>query len=176
MAISHVRLCCIATLLTAGAGCSDLPSPSAPTPIVLTPVPPSPLVPPPPTVSSALASVVLENAKVIVHKQESYFGYEVRFRLRETAGKSGGTVQNVFVQSPDGGGDNTGPGCWQTPLRVPPSGTLDTFYTDEGARWLSYCAPAGGGNSAMPVLRITVTFTDDQGGVGSAGAIASTDN
>ncbi len=175
MAISHFRLCCIATLLTVGAGCSD--SPPAPTPIVLTPVPPPSVIPPPPpTVSSALASVVLENAKVIVHKTEGGFGYDVRFQVRETGGKSGGTVQNVFVQNPDGGGDNTGPGCWVTPLRVPPSGILDTFYTDEGSRWLSYCAPASGGNSAMPVLRITVTFTDDQGGVGSAGAIASTDN
>jgi hypothetical protein len=72
---------------------------------------------------AAVASLIIEPAFVIVHppqELERQFGYEVRFQLMETSGLSGATIQNVFVGYADGGGDNTGPGCWLDPLRVPP--------------------------------------------------------
>ena len=113
---------------------------------------------------------------MVVYKANGVW-YEVRFQLRETGGKSGATVQNVLVLDPDGGGDNTGPGCWVTPLRVPPGGTLDAFDTHEGTDWLRYCAVVRRGHRT-PVLQlqVVVTFTDDQGGEGSAAAVVSTDN
>jgi hypothetical protein len=121
--------------------------------------------------------VVLEDAKVIVHETGSYLDYEVRFQLRETGGKSGATILNVFVGLLNDGGDNFGPGCRLEPPRVPPGGTLDAFDTHEGTDWLRYCAVVSRGYRA-PVLQlqVVVTFTDDQGGEGRAAAVVNTDN
>jgi hypothetical protein len=99
------------------------------------------------------------------------FEYEPRFQLREISGKSGATIQNVFLGLVNGGGDNTGPGCWQDALRVPPGGTLDTFYTDEGYKWLGYCGVWSTGSSETPTLQLIVTFTDDDGVTGTVEAI-----
>ena len=99
------------------------------------------------------------------------FEYEPRFQLRETGGKSGATIQNVFLGAVNGGGDNTGPVCWRDVLRVPPGGTLDTFYTDEGYKWLGYCGVWSNGSSETPTLQLIVTFTDDDGVTGRADAI-----
>ena len=141
--------------------CDNTPSPSAP--LRLTPV-----VPPP------AASLVIEQTSLIVlpDPQGDAFGepflYEPRFQLRETNGKSGATIQGVFVD-----GDSTGPECWKTVLRVPPGGILDTFYSDEGWKWLGYCGPWGGGKSAAPTVHVSVTFTDDSGGVATVYADVS---
>jgi hypothetical protein len=104
---------------------------------------------------------------------EKYFGYEVRFRLKETAGTSGATIQDVFVVHSDGGGDHTGPSCWRDILRVPPGGTLDVFYTDEGLKWLGYCAPLSGGPTDKPELQVWVSFADDRGQSGTVRAVAT---
>ena len=93
--------------------------------------------------------------------------------MSETSGKSGATIREVFVRIPNGGGDQTGPECWGPPLRVPPGGTLDMVDTDEGAAWLLYCAPGTGGTYTNPQLHVFVTFTDDDGGVGTATALAT---
>jgi hypothetical protein len=52
---------------------------------------------------------------------------------------------------------------------VPALGTLDTFYTDEGARSLLYCGPGSHGNIASPALYVIVTFRDDDGVTGRIG-------
>jgi len=147
-------------------GCNSPSFPPTPSPIpesVATPTP----VPRPTNPSSAL--VTIENAFAIVSPDGSRFGYGVRFLLRETGGRSGATIDRVVVYGPSGS-DETDPGCWRASLRVPPEGELDTFYTDAGAAWLSYCGPGSGGHTASPVLHIVVTFRDDKGVVGSVDA------
>ena len=93
---------------------------------------------------------------------------EVRFLLRETSGVSGATVREVVVP---GGGDPSDPACWGRELRVPPGGTLDTFYTDDGVRWLGYCGPWGI-TAAQPrdPITVIVRFYDDEGRLGSVEA------
>lgn len=149
--------------------CSN--SPAAPTPSANpTPNPPpgysSPAIPAVSNPSSA--AVTEEDPFAIVGTDGSRFAYGVRFRLREISGKSGATVTRVVVYGPSGS-DETNPGCWGDSLRVPALGTLDTFYTDEGAHWLLYCGPGSGGNIASPALHVIVTFTDDNGVTGSIG-------
>ena len=100
-----------------------------------------------------------------------FFGYEPRFQLRETAGISGATIQNIFVGFADGGGDNAGPSCWRDTLRVPPGGRLDIFHTDEGSSWFGYCAPTTGGYGYSPEIHLVVTFTDDDGRTGEVRTI-----
>jgi hypothetical protein len=97
----------------------------------------------------------------------------VRFLLRETGGSSSAIVHDIAVYGPTGT-DHTGSSCWRDTLRVPPGGTLDTFYTDAGAGWLLYCGPGTGGNTATPTLYVVVGFTDDKGVAGSVGAQIST--
>src|ERR1044071_3698807 len=159
----RTALTCIAFVTSVGlfSGCHDRPMPAAPSSL-----PPSA---PPVMVSSTKASLVIEHLSIKVYPQTQgdKFGYEPRFQLREANGVSGATIQNVAVVAPNGGSDNTGPSCWRDTLRVPPSGVLDTFYSDAGARWLSYCAPWSGGSSEMPSLKVIVTFTDDDGQIGS---------
>jgi hypothetical protein len=148
--------------------CNNTSSPSAPLPL-----PPAPPAPKP------TAVLAVEHTSLIVRPCPESCGttkflYEPRFQLRETSGKSGATIQNLFVADPVlGGGDNTGPGCWRIALRVPPGGTLDTFYSDEGWNWLGYCGVWGGGTSATGAVSVVVTFTDDDGVSGTAGASLS---
>jgi hypothetical protein len=111
--------------------------------------------------------VVIESAFAIVHRQPlgeppGYYGYELRFLLRETSGRSGATVERIVIYGPSGS-DETGPGCWRDQLRVPPGGVLDTFHTDVGSLWLLYCGPGTGGFTATPSLMIRVTLKDDAG-------------
>jgi len=151
-------------------GCSQGSlSPEGPTRIPLpTPLPtptPTPGPVPAPIDATTNASVAIEDASAIVHPDGARFGYEVRFLLRETGGRSGATVQRVVVYGPSGS-DETGPGCWRDSLRVPPGGVLDTFHTDAGQYWLAYCSPGSGGVVRTPSLTITVRFADDDGRVG----------
>jgi hypothetical protein len=89
------------------------------------------------------------------------FEYLVRFALAETGGKSGATIQNIETAIEDR--FNTGSGCWRDTLRVPPGGTLDTFDTDAGDRWLGYCAPDAASRTEANRVSLVVTFTDDDG-------------
>jgi hypothetical protein len=155
------------------AGCGDAPLAPSSLPVVApptsVPAPAPPTLPPLP--SSTLA---IEEISVTVHppgKQGWTFGYEPRFQLRETSGKSGATLVKVEISS-DAGTEVTGPSCWGEMLRVPPGGTLDTFYSDVGARWLGYCGVWGGGRTQTPTVVITVTFTDDDGLSATAHATA----
>ena len=113
--------------------------------------------------------MTIEKPFAIISQDGARFGYGVRFLLRETGGRSGATIDRIVVYGPSGS-DETNPGCWRDSLRVPPEGELDTFYTDAGAAWLSYCGPGSGGHTGAPVLHIMVTFRDDNGVVGSVDA------
>jgi len=128
----------------------------------------------PPVPAPPNASLSIERLSILVGVGAGVpgFWYEPRFELRETGGTSGATLQNIFVRHPDGGGDNTGPGCWRDVIRVPPGGMLDTFLTDEGSAWLGYCAPVSGGSTETPQLAVVVTFTDDAGRSGRVEATA----
>ena len=108
------------------------------------------------------AAVALESAFAIVTSQGGSFGYGVRFLLRETSGQSGATIDRIDVYGPSGA-DGTDVGCWKQSLRLDASGTLDTFHSDAGAEWLSYCAPGSGGSTASPSLHVAVSFRDDNG-------------
>ena len=152
-----LTLSVLIAILGIAPACDNSSSPSAP--LGLPPVPPAP---------QPTASVAIEHTSLIVHPcpqgcGTDLFLYEPRFQLRETSGRSGATIQNFFVGDVKGGGDNTGPSCWGLALRVPPGGTLDTFYSDEGWNWLGYCGVWGSGKSAAGTVRVAVTFTDDDG-------------
>jgi hypothetical protein len=99
------------------------------------------------------------------------FEYLVRFAFAETGGKSGATIQNIETAIEDR--FNTGPGCWRDTLRVPPGGTLDTFDTDAGAKWLGYCAPDAASRTEATRVSLVVTFTDDDGHSGTVQATAT---
>ena len=163
--VSRVRLAGKAAAVTVGVilvGCNSPSLPPAPSPI---PQSATPQPPPPP--SSAV--VTIESPFAIVSPDGARFGYAVRFLLRETDGRSGATIERIVVTGPSGS-DEAGPGCWRDSLRVPPKGELDTFYTDTGARWLGYCGPGSGGQTASPLLDVVVTYRDDNGVVASVGA------
>jgi hypothetical protein len=147
--------------VTACGGASHAPSAPSPVPVVSAP--------------QTKASLVIEKPSLLVYprQQGDPFGYEGRFRLTETSGNSGATIQNVFLGNRNGGGDNTGPICWRDTLRVPPGGTLDTFYTDDGSKWLGYCGVWSGGSTQTPTLQLAVTFTDDDGRTSTVEAVVS---
>jgi hypothetical protein len=118
---------------------------SPPTPA--RPADPSRPVPEPVVTNPSSASVVIEDPFAIVSRDGSRFGYAVRFLLREVKGASGATIQRIVIYSPLGS-DEASAVCWRDTLRLPPGGTLDTFSTDDGARWLGYCGPGSGGDTA----------------------------
>ena len=115
------------------------------------------------------ATLVLESISVYVSgpSPSGYYGYLVRFRVRETGGQSSATIGDILVSGPDGSA-LTGPSCWGDQLVVPAGGRLDTFDTDEGLRWLLYCAPGVAGRTANPTLRIKVNYVDHRGRPGVA--------
>ena len=155
--------------------CSGSPVPPTPTPTPTTTPSAGTSTPPgiPPVTNPSSAVVAAEDPFAIGHRDGSVFGFAVRFLLRETGGKSGATITRIVVYGPDGS-DQTGQACWGPALRVPPLGSLDTFYTDEGANWLLYCGPGIADKTAAPLLYVIVTFTDDFGVSGSMGfSIAS---
>jgi hypothetical protein len=139
------------------AGCSTSPTIPSPTPSV-TSTTPSPA----PTSAAALSISRFTATAVPTTNDGSYkFVYLVRFALAETGGKSGATIQNIETAIEDR--FNTGPGCWRDTLRVPPGGTLDTFDTDAGEKWLSYCSPDPASRTEASRVSLVVTFTDDDG-------------
>ena len=142
-------------------------SPVSPTPTpARAPGTAAPATPTPAPATSA--ALLIEQLSIRVHPQtQGQFGYEPRFLLREASGNSGATIQNIAVVAPNGNTDNAGPLCWRETIRVPPEEVLDTFFTDAGANYLSYCAPGSGGHSATPDLLVVVTFIDDEGHSGA---------
>ena len=160
----------VATVMAgATVGCSSQQTPVGPiNPLIPPPTRDvsTPKPPPPPPDGPTQAAVVIESAYAIVsqppRESSGYYGYGVRFLLRETSGRSGATVERILIYGPSGS-DEAGPGCWGDQLRVPPGGVLDTFYTDAGALWVLYCGPGSGGFTPKPSLMIRVTLKDDAG-------------
>jgi len=164
----------LVSALTVGCG-SMMQSPVSPS--ATANAPPAPAAPASP---ANFASIAIEDAFAIGLQGQDTYIYEVRFLVRETGGTSGAVVKSVTVENPNlRAGERTskqfqGESCWQTELRVPPGGTLDTFYTDAGSEWLGYCWV---GIDALPnveSLLIEVFFKDDYGYTGSVRATIST--
>lgn len=128
---------------------------------------------PSPPAAAAVLSISAFTATVVpaVNDGAYKFVYFVRFALAETGGKSGATIQNIETAIEDR--FNTGPGCWGDALRVPPGGTLDTFETDAGEKWLSYCSPNPASRTEASRVSLVVTFTDDDGRTSTVQAAAS---
>jgi hypothetical protein len=122
------------------------------------------------------ASLAIEDPFVILHPAWIHGEYDVdvRFLLKETGGNSGANIEEIFLRGPRGGESIGGP-CTRG-LRVPPGGVLDTFYTDESVKTLSYCSlylgSIWGPNLDRPV-EVSVTFRDDEGRRGRADAKAT---
>jgi hypothetical protein len=176
LSTSAVGVTCALLLL----GCaSSLPSPVSPSNATTTaPVAP---VPPAEAASSTLASLAIDDAFAIRGANwictnagctpGTCCVFEVRFLLREVGGQSGATIKTVVVRNPANGTSGTGSqengeSCWRTPVRVPPGGTLDTFYTDEGSAWLGYCFDGIDGKLSDSDLEVEAQFVDDQGQYG----------
>ncbi len=120
-------------------------------------------------VQTVVLAIERLSAKVFGPDQSGHFWYEPRFLLTETSGNIGATIQDILVQGPNES-EQTGPGCWREPLRVPPGGTLDIFYTDAGLQSLTYCAPGCSGRAPSAPLRVVVSFIDDGGHPGTVQA------
>jgi hypothetical protein len=166
-----------ALALTVGCGSPPLAPTPPPRPFVPPPAPVPAPAPAPAPAAPASASLAIENAYGIGGggpactrdgcSPHASYGYEIRFVLRELTGTSGATIKRVVVrntaQVTNGTySDETGEACWKDPLRVPPGGTLDTFFTDAGVAWLSYCFV---GIDTLPgrepQLELDVHFVDD---------------
>jgi hypothetical protein len=150
------------------AGCeSGIPTPTFPSAVVSQPA----SAPPAPPAAVAVARLEVSNFTATVvtpTKASDPFWYETRFRLTETTGVSGATIQRVKAAIAGGDSDETGPECWRTPIRVEPGGTLDVF--DTGWRSLSYCAPGTSSRIEVSPVSVTITFADDFGGIGTVTA------
>lgn len=158
-------------------GCSGLPSvptPAAPaqTSAAPTPTPAAPVIPGPVAASLSIESIIVDVIRFpAMASYPASFGYEVRFLLRERGGRSGATIRSVSLP---GEIRDFVPGfsCLNELLRVPPGGSLDVFYSEEGVRRLGYCAPSAYGFiDPVTHLELLVTFTDDTGRGGEARAV-----
>ena len=81
-------------------------------------------------------------------------------------------IKSIVVRNPNylpfsTSSQEPGQACWRDDVRVPPGGRLDTFYTDDGAAWLSYCYVGIGTTGETNLLEVEVQFVDDQGNAGS---------
>jgi hypothetical protein len=158
-------------------GCGSVPQlPTSPS--LDTSAPPT--TPTSPTTTESRASLVIEDAFAIGGQGQDTYVYEVRFLVRELGGRSGATIKLITVSNPNlrvgesTSRQDTGESCWQTELRVPPGGTLDTFYTDAGSAWLSYCWAGIDALPGVSSLPIEVFFKDDYGYEGSVRATITT--
>jgi|KBSSwiStaDraftv2_1062776.scaffolds.fasta_scaffold385363_2 hypothetical protein len=117
---------------------------------------------------TARLQMQLLSVKVYGPNIQGRYGYVPRFMLREVGGQVGATIERIDVFNPETNSWNAaGPSCWGTALHVGANGSLDTFFTDEGADWLGYCAPGNEGTSPKPTLRILVMFASDNGARGT---------
>jgi hypothetical protein len=156
------------TLLT---DCGERPS--APSPPIQVDASPPPSPAPQPAASLAIEALTIRESHPT--DRHPFYGYDVRFWLRETSGVSGAIIRNVFYGDLSGSGDNVGPGCWRHDLRVQPGRTIDTFYSDEGIGVLAdhYCWTGTSSRTALAHLRVVVDFTDDDGRAGVVEVIAT---
>jgi hypothetical protein len=126
-------------------------------------------VPEPTPLPSGPASLAIEQVSIVSKfpPSDGFNYYWVRFLLRETGGQGGAMIERVQITAPDSN-DDTGPWCWgDSPLWVPPGGTLNVFHDDTGIRVLGdYCAPAIRARSQSFQLDVRVTFRDRTGGEG----------
>ena len=149
------------------------------------PAPPAPEAPSP----STAASLALEHGFAIEGPPYICSGrgpcepgpgyvYEVRFLARELGGRSGATIKEILVYNPNPGAETfsqaAGESCWIQELRVPPGETLDTFYTEAGSEWLSYCYVGIGSSTRVSSIPVEVFFKDDYGARGSVRTTIST--
>jgi hypothetical protein len=82
--------------------------------------------------------------------------------------QGGATIQKIESLVNGTVTHNTGPSCWNGPVRVAPGATLDVF--DSGWDSLGNCAPSFSGHSNAARVTIVVTFSDDEGRSGSVEA------
>jgi hypothetical protein len=94
--------------------------------------------------------------------------FNPRFKLIETSGKSGATIQHIQSSLNGAVTHDTGSECWTAPIRVRPGATLDLF--DSGSASLGDCAPSFAARADATQIKVVVTFTDDEGRNGSAEA------
>lgn len=150
----------LAALLTlAETACSE--PPLGPTP----PPPPPPPLPPASLTIEDLSIVALEGPCSYFYSEE-HRCFRPSFILRETGGASGATVQNAWLEGPDGAepGLIGGPACpHNTKIRVPPGGTSDIFHRAAGGD--GYCHIWGDlpNRTERRQLELIIEFTDDDG-------------
>jgi hypothetical protein len=159
-------------LVGIAAGCHSSPvTPSLPGPLVEEP--PTPPRPPVPALEIEGLSVGVTNRPLA----DGYFYYSVRFLLRETSGKAGAIIENVWPVSPDGPdeGYSYGPVCFGKVVRVEAGSTLDVFLTDQGVQSLQ-CVPQTWAKKKVPELELIVTYKSEDGRSGTAKATGVVSN
>jgi hypothetical protein len=102
--------------------------------------------------------LVIEEPVVVVRSNHRASWLEPHVLLRETGRQSGATLLEVLVSDRNGGGASIAGSCLQGMRVVAPGGVLDTFYTDGGWDWMSYCAP-----HVEDPVRVTIDFADEEG-------------
>lgn len=153
-------------------GCS---SPIAPPPLAQIQSSAPPPAPDAPTTESRepYAVVTIEQASVREHPPTAtwnYYWYDVRFLIRETGGRAGAQIEMVSL-APGMSRDLTPVGCWTVLPYVPAGGTFDVFYTDEGIKWLGYCAPGISSKTPLESVRVIVGFEDNDNREGTVEAV-----
>jgi len=118
--------------------------------------------------------LTIERASVEEYAPEAFrsfwYGYGVKFLLRERGGLVGAQIESVTVAS-DQSSDETGPSCWRDNLRVPPGGTLDIFYSDKGLESLGYCAPGIASPTPLGSVRVIVNFQGEDNPKGTVAVV-----
>ena len=163
-ATAAIYVILFALITLAGAACSE-PSvgPSSPTP---KPAPPPP--PPPASLTIEDVSFVVQEGPCSYFYSEPHRCFRARFTVRETGGASAATIQDAFLDGPDGAepGFINGTGCpYRKPIRVPPGTTTDIFQRDAANPgpdgfcniWYDLL------NTAERRLELLIAFTDDAG-------------
>ena len=162
-ATAAIYVILLALLTLAGPACSDQSvGPSSP---------PKPTAPPPPPP----ASLTIEDLSFVVQEgpcswfySEPHRCFRARFIVRETGGASAATIQDAYLEGPDGAepGFINGTGCpYRKPIRVSPGATSDIFQRDaanpgpDGFCNLWYDLL----NTAERRLELIIAFTDDAG-------------
>jgi hypothetical protein len=129
--------------------------------------PPGPTIPGPVATGPSLAVLEMSDVSITLGGDADEPGalyLNEKFKLTETGGKSGATIQHIWSSVEGGETFGTGHQCWRTPIRVAPGSTTDAF--DARADDLVYCAPFAVGRVPATV-RIHVSFADDDGRFGS---------
>lgn len=134
--------------------------------------------------ASVPASLVLTDLSVKVSRFEQlgtlYWGYEPRFRIIETSGRTGALIRSVVVRAPltvaapDTQWEETGESCWGRKVRVESGGTLLAFSVEPySTGGLAYCAPFLSSLAAqgLPSVWVVVTYVDDNGVGGELGVL-----